>query len=501
MRELLAVESLHLTLVAGAPGLDRPVRWAHAIELVDPTPYLRGHELVLTMGSVLRDEDSCRRFVEAVLSRDASGIGFGCGNYEPASPLALRAACEAAGLPLVEVPVDVPFIAITEELAERLATARAARDRRALRREMHLLDLLARGRGLDEIARSVARELGGIIVIADLDGTPEAIAVADELAGDAVGIVARAVAGRPVDRRAAVVDGMSVCDLVPVRHNQRTIGWLCHVRRAGTGSHRVDELHEAAPIVSIELATRAQERSRDRATVGRLLQMVSSGIADPVVFAERVAEARLEDAKLCVSVWSIDADEPIRHGVPRAVLGQLDDRLVVIADDAELLMRLATGRGLALGIGSTGGLPDLGRSLLEAEAAFAEARPNGRVATWRDLAHLATLLGQQPADRLEAFTNQLIVPLAEYDAVHGSELLVTLRAFLALEGAVEATARRLHIHPNSLRHRLRRIRSLAGRDPFVFLDRVALYIGVWAWDAQHRPIEQRHVANVVVPDD
>lgn len=183
------------------------------------------------------------------------------------------------------------------------------------------------------------------------------------------------------------------------------------------------------------------------------------------------------------------------------MLGQLDDRFVVIADDAELLVRLATGRGLALGIGSTGGLPDLGRSLVEAEAAFAEARPNGRIATWRELAHLATLLGQQPADRLEAFTNQLIVPLAEYDAVHGSELLVTLRAFLALEGAVEATARRLHIHPNSLRYRLRRIRSLAGRDPFVFLDRVALYIGVWAWDARHRPSEQRHVANVVVPDD
>jgi DNA-binding PucR family transcriptional regulator len=502
VRELLAVKSLRLRLVAGEAGLDRPVRWAHAIELEDPRPYLRGHELVLTMGSVLRDGPTCRAFVMAVLERDASGIGFGCGNYQPESPPELRAACDAAGLPLLEVPVDVLFIAITEELAERMAVRRAERDRRSLRREAHLLDLLAQGRGLEGIARSVARELDATIVIAGPEGTPEAVAVAGAPVEGAVGIVRRAIDRvRAGDRRPAIDAGPAVCELVAVRHRRATIGWLGRVRWPGGRADGLEVLHEVAPIVSIELATRAQERSRDRAAVGRLLRLVRSGVADPVVLSERILEARLDEERLFVSVWAAEAAEPVRHALPRLVIGEADDQLLVIGDDADPLTAVATELGLACGIGSTGGLADIGRSLVEAEAAFGEARTRGGIATWRDLATLATLLGQQPADRLDAFANQIIVPLAEYDATRGSELLATVRMFLELEGGVEATARRMHIHPNSLRHRLRRVHVISGRDPFSFQDRVALYIGLWSWDVQHRPIAQHQGLNVVVPDD
>ena len=499
VRELLAIGSLRLELIAGEAGLDRPVRWAHAIELLDPRPYLRDHELVLTMGSVLVDEASCRAFVAAVLERDASGIGFGCGNYHSTSPPELRAACEAAGLPLLNVPIDVPFIAITEELAERMATSRADRDRRALRREMHLLDLLAQGRGLDGITLSLARELDAVIVIADLHGSPEA--VVGPGGPEAVEAVQRAVGRvRPGDRRATIEADGTTCDLVAVRHQQETIGWLCRLRPSSSAPDGIEILYEAAPIVSIELATRAQERSRDRAFVGRLLQIVRLGVADPVVLAERVDEAHLDETRLFVSIWPAHVAEPLRRALPRSVAGQQDDRLVVIADDLERLTAVATARGLTGGIGSAGRLSDLGRSLVEAEAAYGEARRHGGMATWRDLANVATLLGQQPPDRLDAFSHQLIVPLTEHDATHGSELLTSLRTFLDLEGGVEATARRLHIHSNTLRHRLRRIRALSGRDPLVFLDRVALYIGVWTWDAQRHPIGQQKDVNVIGPD-
>ncbi|MDZ4266211.1 MAG: PucR family transcriptional regulator ligand-binding domain-containing protein, partial [Mycobacterium sp.] len=49
-RGLTQVDSLGLTLVAGADAADRDIAWAHAIELADPTPYLTGGELVMTTG-------------------------------------------------------------------------------------------------------------------------------------------------------------------------------------------------------------------------------------------------------------------------------------------------------------------------------------------------------------------------------------------------------------------------------------------------------------------
>ena len=50
----------------------------------------------------------------------------------------------------------------------------------------------------------------------------------------------------------------------------------------------------------------------------------------------------------------------------------------------------------------------------------------------------------------------------------GAELETTLRAWFDQEMRVEDTAKALHIHPNTLRHRLRRFEEATGatlRDP------------------------------------
>ncbi|MGN6688689.1 MAG: PucR family transcriptional regulator [Actinomycetales bacterium] len=130
VRTLLGVPELRLTVAAGAEGLDRPLRWAHSTELLDPSPYLRGGELVLTVGAGLTTPSRCEDFANAVVRGGASAIGYGCGDVLPAPPDALVAACERRQLPLLEVPPDVPFVAFTEWLAERLAQAH---DQRAAR--------------------------------------------------------------------------------------------------------------------------------------------------------------------------------------------------------------------------------------------------------------------------------------------------------------------------------------------------------------------------------
>ncbi|WP_246334645.1 helix-turn-helix domain-containing protein [Spinactinospora alkalitolerans] len=54
--------------------------------------------------------------------------------------------------------------------------------------------------------------------------------------------------------------------------------------------------------------------------------------------------------------------------------------------------------------------------------------------------------------------------LFEHDAAHGSELVRSLVAYLEAFGDVRTAAGRLHIHPNTLRYRVRRAESVSGID-------------------------------------
>jgi hypothetical protein len=55
-----------------------------------------------------------------------------------------------------------------------------------------------------------------------------------------------------------------------------------------------------------------------------------------------------------------------------------------------------------------------------------------------------------------------IAALSEHDAERGGELVASLLAYLDALGDVRAASAALHVHPNTLRHRLRRARALSG---------------------------------------
>ncbi|HUZ83525.1 MAG TPA: PucR family transcriptional regulator ligand-binding domain-containing protein, partial [Gaiellales bacterium] len=110
--DIVEVAPLRLRVAAGAAGVARAVRWVHISELDDPTPWLRGGELLLTTGRPFNGDPAgyVRRLHRAGLS--ALGLGLGFGHERP--PEAAAAAADELGFPLLVTPYDVPFIAITE---------------------------------------------------------------------------------------------------------------------------------------------------------------------------------------------------------------------------------------------------------------------------------------------------------------------------------------------------------------------------------------------------
>src|SRR5256886_3601808 len=118
------VAELGLELVSGEDSAQTHVRWVHSTELPDPTPWLRGGELLLTTGVQLETPQAQRELIERLADHEIAGLGFGTGFRHKRIPAALIAAARKRSFPLFEVPYELPFIAITERAFAQLLNER-----------------------------------------------------------------------------------------------------------------------------------------------------------------------------------------------------------------------------------------------------------------------------------------------------------------------------------------------------------------------------------------
>jgi len=453
--ELLATPSLRLTLRSGtADAHARPVRWAHTTELLDPSPYLRGGELVCTVGATLRTAASCRTFAAALASIGAAGICFGAGDIHEQVPQALLDACHLHDLPVLELPRGAPFLALSEYLAGRRSAAEAAEHVREQ-------DLLAR----------LLAGLRAHATVADL------LAVTTDVLGGRLDLCP---AGHPgAEPGTDGTDGRGTAS-APAGADARLV-W------SGVGPAPGPALlRQIGHVLDVAGHEHSLEQTLRREQTGHLLLLVGDGLADAAAVAPMLHEVGLGPHALTASAWPAGAASLLAGHLTSALLGEAPDLAIAVTAGCEQVLLAAGTLGLICGHGSTVPLPELSRGIAEARAAYELARRQGGTIGPAALTSLEALLEQQPAGRLAPYVNQLVKPLLDYDRRHNTRCLDTLRVFLRQEGSVQRTANTEYLHVNTVRHRLARVLELTGRNPLIFADRAALAIAVWAYDRHRR---------------
>ncbi|MCV7195885.1 PucR family transcriptional regulator [Mycobacterium angelicum] len=115
----------------------------------------------------------------------------------------------------------------------------------------------------------------------------------------------------------------------------------------------------------------------------------------------------------------------------------------------------------------------------------------------RELLPERALMGD--ASAIVALHTDVMRPLADA----GPTLVETLDAFLDSGGAIEACARKLFVHPNTVRYRLKRITDFTGRDPTqprdAYVLRVAATVGQLNYPTHHSSVNNNAVSPVPLP--
>jgi len=111
----------------------------------------------------------------------------------------------------------------------------------------------------------------------------------------------------------------------------------------------------------------------------------------------------------------------------------------------------------------------------------------------RELLPERALMGDQSA--IAALHTDVMRPLADA----GPALTETLDAYLDSGGAIEACARKLFVHPNTVRYRLRRIADFTGRDPTIPRDAYVLRVATTVGRLAHQQYSSSMSRVVMTP--
>jgi purine catabolism regulator len=520
VRELLA--DLRVTLHAGASGLDGPVRWVHASELLDPTPWLSGGEIMLTTGMQLTDAEAQRAFIDRLAEHGLAGVGLGTGFAHDTVPDAMAQEADARGLPLFEVPYEVPFIAITERAFGRLVNEQYELLKRSIAAQERLQRIVLSERGMPAVAAALSTSVGGAIVV--LDGRSDPLAIQafqrplpDELVAALVDDVrargAQADAGGMIPAHPELASRGLVLPVAPAgggASDGPPEAWLVAVKDAGglTDADRL-LLQQGVTAVAFELLRLRVADTTARRLAGDVLSALARGELQgpelvrrlqPFGLGEEVGALvlRAGDARGEAERVELALDGALRQessaglvalhgGLACALLpGAPDDELFAVASrvHARVIEELGKGAvpaaaGRAVPAGRARATFHEARCALEA-AGLGAVNGNGvpSLVTYRDLGSFALLLSLQDSDALRLFCESLLGPIEADEGHYGDELLRSLEAFIECNGQWEAAARRLFCHRHTLRYRMRKVEELTGRDLSSARDRIEFWLAL-----------------------
>ena len=493
---------------------DLQIRWVHISELEDPTPFLSGGELLLSTGINLTTVAQQRKFVQLLADRGVAGLGFGTGFDHAELPDGLVEAARERGLPLFEVPYEMPFIAITEKAFTRLVNEQFSVLEQGIEVHARLEGLVLAERGLGDVMSAISEAVDGPVLLLDDRGReitrhPQERGLSRDAAASIRSEVAeRSAAGRQASFVAeqGPLAGRAVAVPVPVGGSGSRGHWLVAARRCGqVGDLEQLIVRQAAMIVALELMRERSVRETERRLAGDVLAEALGGNLGADEIRGRLVPFGI-GGKVAVLLFDLEGatadaealgDALRGAGVPSliAVNGAAGRPLLcAVVDPADRDPVELAREGLAALSGSAGRIraavsrpapvASLRRAFHEARCALeATALANGSapdVASHRDLGAFTLLLSLQDDDALRTYSENLLAPISEGEGDYGPELLRSLEAFIERNGQWEKAAKDLYCHRHTLRYRIRRIEELTGRDLNQAQDRIELWLALRA---------------------
>ncbi|ROS44059.1 MULTISPECIES: PucR family transcriptional regulator [Amycolatopsis] len=482
VEKLLDRPDLKLSQVAGSPEACRSaVTWALISELPDPSPYIDGGELVLTTGSRLAPGFAERReYVRRLAQAGAVALGFGVSSFYPDVPEDLVAAAEETGLPLLSVPHDTGFAAISRVVADFISDERQKELTYAVAAQRDLTRASLSSYAARAIVERLAKALRGWTVLLDVDGAVRAGAPAGRMHVPRIRIELPRLRERGTSSSLSMTVAGEAVVLLPLTVRGRIRGFLAIGRSTPLTSAEQSIVTTAVSLLCADLHSAWGVLDSERR---QRLAVFKAAVEGDIRLAASIGHALgtdLPEGDLRVAILGVPSGHELEllehaegdYGLRNvcALVAEWErGRVVVLMPPAEgdtrtleaLLRRIPLARGAVSDPTPAKDLPEAWRQV---RSVFNSAPGTaGRLTSAGDVA-TAGLMRHLDTDEARGWASALLAPLTDKKNNSKVDLRHTLRTFLAHNGQSDASASALGIHRHTLRYRMGKVVEALGRE-------------------------------------
>ncbi|SDG42159.1 purine catabolism regulatory protein [Paraburkholderia phenazinium] len=480
-------------IVAGGQNLDRVIAWVHMVDHPDIAQWVKPGELLLTTGyNWPADNAASRNLVRQLASAGLSGVVMAVPQFRDHFPPEAVEEAQHVGLPMLELPWDVPFSQVTHQILAKIINFQACVIERSEQLHRALTNAAVSADSLSDIASTLDALLGSAVRFTDTSGRLLGSSRHEHETPGLERQFIQTLAAAAIDiealRRPTLVpfqlpDGKFYRLSVAVQL-QDTVVAILWLDLEGREADELDlrALEHASIVAALHLMHQRQLTQQEDRLGHALVAGLLDGEFSPSASALERARVRGWSETSRYRVCLVLLDEPIpltthglelrerwveklkRHlrltGNPELIAIWLNQIKFILSAEfsAETLWRAIGDKRCAMAASRIhSGIEGMTQGSKDVDALLSSLKP-GRLHGFDEILFPRALLGD--ADARQMLIDRLIRPLA--CRPRGESLLETV-GVLADEGFQLAhAARALGIHISTMRYRLEQIERILG---------------------------------------
>lgn len=491
------------SVVAGAEGLDRVLRWVPIVDLPNPLPWVNAGDFLLTTGyGWPQDEEKLCDLITQLSKRGLSGLGLAVPQYFDRIPQAARAVADELQFPLLEIPWEVQFNTITEEILSSILTYQYKLQEHSGFIHQELMRIAFEAKDLQEIALTLGQLFGRSIIIQHPEGHLMAVHTIQEagcteekkakflheistFSKDQAHYLSLRSGSQPIRIQDTSDSNLYSRYVCPISIKKELVGLLWIVEgQEPLSEEDLRSAQSASIVMALHISQQRALASLEAQLGYSFLDSLFDGenSTTPQILRRAELLGFEPEGTYSVGILIMDAAIPLsREGIVKRE--QLADKLKQSMQEQKIPAVVSlTQNQIVFLLPSRVQSEVIWKSMKDTNLSFAVSMPHqgisnvrqgyreansilphtqfGQLHRYQDLLVPRVLMGDQ--DARSSFLGKLFDPLQR--SKNGDVLIHTLLTFARFGFQLKKTADELKIHPKTLRYRLDRAISLGAFD-------------------------------------